>query len=109
MAVYIYTLMVPIITLIANWKQCFFTFAILYTLLAIIGKIGVIVASFAATSGHVGYCFVATEVKVGITIANAAEIFSLCVQLLFIRYLSKVRQMKEMQMTMDAGRRKGYF
>lgn len=70
MGVYIYALMVPIFTLIVNFKQMGYTFVIIYTIIAILAKIGVIIASFVATSGHVGYCIVGSDVKVSITIAN---------------------------------------
>lgn len=70
MGVYIYALMVPIFTLIVNFKQRGYTFVIIYTIIAILAKIGVIIASFVATSGHVGYCIVGSDVKVSITIAN---------------------------------------
>lgn len=94
MGVYIYALMVPIFTLIVNFSKKGYTFVILYTIVAIIAKIGVIIASFVATSGHVGYCIVASDVKVSITIANVGEICSLCVQLLFIRHIRKANQVK---------------
>lgn len=90
MGVYIYSLLVPILTLIVNKSQRGYTFVILYTIVGIIAKVGVIVTSFVATQGHVGYCIVGSDVKVSITIANVGEICSLFVQLIFIRHIRKV-------------------
>jgi len=86
--------MVPILTWIVNWRQRGYTFIIIHTIVAILAKMGVIIASFVATSGHVGYCIIGSDVKVSITIANVGEIWALCVQLLFIRHLRKVNQVK---------------
>lgn len=109
MGVYIYALMVPIFTLIVNCRQRGYTFIIIYTIIAVLAKVGVIITAFVATSGHVGNYIVGSDVKVSIMIASVGEIFSLCVQLLFIRHLRKVNQVKEVQMFMDSGRKKGYF
>jgi len=73
MGVYIFTLMVPIILWVCTCTKKGHTFAILYTILAIIGKIGVVVAIFVTTENHVGNCYVTNDVKVGVAIANAAE------------------------------------
>lgn len=81
----------------------------IYTILAVLGKIGVIVAIYLSTQSHVGYCYVGSDVKMSIAIANVAEACCLCVAILFIRHLRKIKQVKEIQKFMNAGQRKGYF
>ena len=109
MGAYIYTSMVPIILWLCIWLQRGYTFSILYTIVGVVGKIGVIVTVFLTTQNHVGYCYVANEVKIGIAIANAAEACSLAVELLFIRQARKITQLVEVQNFMETGQRKGYF
>lgn len=109
MGVYIYTLLVPIILWLCIFWQRGYTFSILYTIVGVIAKIGVVIAIFVATQNHVGYCYVSTDVKVGIAIANVAEALCIGVELLFIRQARKVTQLKEVQMFMEAGQKKGYF
>lgn len=72
MGVYAFTIMIPILSLVVNNCSKGFTFVIIYTLLAVLGKIGVIVTVFVATQNHVGYCYIASQVKVSIAIANFA-------------------------------------
>lgn len=93
MGAYIYTIMVPIILWTCVRLQKGYTFATLYTIVGVVGKIGVVIAVFLTTQNHVGYCYVTNEVKIGIAIANAAEACSLAVELLFIRQASKVTQL----------------
>ena len=71
------------------WQQGY-TFVTLYTICAMLGKIGVVIAVFLATTNHVGYCYVASDVNIGIAIANVAEALCLAVQLLFIRQAKKI-------------------
>jgi hypothetical protein len=67
-----------------------YTFATVYTIGGMLGKAGVAIAVFLATQNHVGYCYVATEVNIGIAIANVAETLCLAVELLFIRQGMKI-------------------
>jgi hypothetical protein len=94
MAVYIYTLLIPIILIICIVCQKGYTFVILYTVLALIGKVGVVITIFVATQNHIGYCYVGGDVKVGIAIVNVAEACCLGVELLFIRQQRKINQLK---------------
>ena len=107
--VYLLTLMVPIILWFCIFWQKGYTFSILYTIIAILGKIGVAITIFVATQNHIGYCYVASEVKIAIAVANAAEACCLVVELLFIRQARKVNQLRKVQMFMEAGKQKGYF
>lgn len=89
MGFYIYTLLIPIILLICMYFRKGFTFAIIYTSLAALGKIGVVITVFVATQYHVGYCIVTNDVKVGIAIANVAEFCCILVELVWIRHQIK--------------------
>ena len=107
--VYAYTILVPIILWLCIFWQKGYTLATLYTIGAMLGKVGVVIAVFLTTENHVGYCYVGNDVKVGIAIANSAEALCLAVQLLFIRQAMKIGQLQEVQIFMDAGQQKGYF
>lgn len=100
MGVYIYTLMIPIILVICIYLRKGYTIAIIYTSLAALGKIGVVITIFVATQYHVGYCYVTGDVKVGIAIANVAEFCCILVELLWIRHQMKMIQVQEVQMFM---------
>jgi hypothetical protein len=71
-AVYAYTIFAPIVLWLCIFYRKGYTLATLYTIGAILGKIGVVIAVFVTTQNHVGYCYVGNDVKVGIAIANAA-------------------------------------
>lgn len=72
MGVYVYTILVPVILWLCIFWRKGYAFATLYTVGAMLGKIAVVIAVFLATENHVGYCYVATDVKIGIAIANVA-------------------------------------
>ena len=72
MSVEIIALLVPVLVFISGIGQKWYNFAQIYTLLVILGKIAVIITTYVVTQNHIGYCYVKSDIKFSIAIANAA-------------------------------------